>query len=181
MQALMKLVAIQQGVRVEESVRWHPYPLLSIRLLDYHYGGTSEGEGENMSESEQVPAAEYLRMSTEDQVYSIENQRAGIRQYADQRGFVVVRSYMDVGRSGVVIKRRAGLRRLLQDVLSESVDYKAILVYDVSRWGRFQDVDESAYYEFICKNSGIPVHYCAEHRDRGKFGGFVLFELIQVA
>jgi len=37
-----------------------------------------------------------------------------------------------------------------------------ILVYDVSRWGRFQDVDESAYYEFICRRSGIAVHYCAE-------------------
>ena len=37
-----------------------------------------------------------------------------------------------------------------------------ILVYDVSRWGRFQDSDEAAAYEFLCKNAGIPVHYCAE-------------------
>jgi len=37
-----------------------------------------------------------------------------------------------------------------------------ILVYDISRWGRFQDTDEAAHYEFLCKNSGIPVHYCAE-------------------
>jgi hypothetical protein len=35
-------------------------------------------------------------------------------------------------------------------------------VYDVSRWGRFQDTDESAHYEFLCKSAGIPVHYCAE-------------------
>jgi DNA invertase Pin-like site-specific DNA recombinase len=35
-------------------------------------------------------------------------------------------------------------------------------VYDVSRWGRFQDADESAYYEFLCKNAGMPIHYCAE-------------------
>ncbi len=41
-------------------------------------------------------------------------------------------------------------------------DYKAILVYDVSRWGRFQDADESAYYEYLCKRAGISVHYCAE-------------------
>jgi hypothetical protein len=27
--------------------------------------------------------------------------------------------------------------------------------------GRFQDVDEGAYYEFICKRAGIAVHYCA--------------------
>jgi DNA invertase Pin-like site-specific DNA recombinase len=41
-------------------------------------------------------------------------------------------------------------------------DFKAILVYDVSRWGRFQDADESAYYEYICKRAGITVCYCAE-------------------
>jgi hypothetical protein len=37
-----------------------------------------------------------------------------------------------------------------------------ILVYDVSRWGRFQDADESAYYEYICKRAGFGVQYCAE-------------------
>jgi len=37
-----------------------------------------------------------------------------------------------------------------------------ILVYDVSRWCRFQDVDESAYYECICKRAGINFAYCAE-------------------
>ena len=41
-------------------------------------------------------------------------------------------------------------------------DYDVILVYDVSRWGRFQDADESAYYEYICKRAGIQVAYCAE-------------------
>ena len=40
--------------------------------------------------------------------------------------------------------------------------YRAILVYDVSRWGRFQDIDEAAYYEFTCKRAGFTVHYCAE-------------------
>jgi hypothetical protein len=38
----------------------------------------------------------------------------------------------------------------------------AILVYDISRWGRFQDSDESAHYEYICKRARIAVHYCAE-------------------
>ena len=38
----------------------------------------------------------------------------------------------------------------------------AILVYYVSRWGSFQDTDESAHYEFACKSAGVPVHYCAE-------------------
>jgi len=47
-------------------------------------------------------------------------------------------------------------------VQSGSADFTAILVYDVSRWGRFQDADESAYYKYICKRAGIQVVYCAE-------------------
>ena len=43
-----------------------------------------------------------------------------------------------------------------------AADFEFIIVYDVSRWGRFQDPDESAYYEFICKQAGIQVLYCAE-------------------
>ena len=109
-----------------------------------------------------VPAAQYLRMSTERQHYSLENQKASIQEYAEGHGFVVVQTYTDAGKSGVVLKCRAGLSQLLQDVVSGNIGYKVILVYDISRWGRFQDTDEAAHYEFLCKNSGIPVHYCAE-------------------
>jgi DNA invertase Pin-like site-specific DNA recombinase len=109
-----------------------------------------------------VPAALYLRMSTEHQQYSLENQSMAIRKYADSRGFEVIQTYSDAARSGLVLNRRVGLRQLLQDVVAGNAPYRVILVYDVSRWGRFQDTDESAHYEFLCKSAGIPVHYCAE-------------------
>ena len=54
------------------------------------------------------------------------------------------------------------LKQLILDVQTGKADYAVILVYDVSRWGRFQDVDESAYYEYVLKRAGIRVHYCAE-------------------
>ena len=108
------------------------------------------------------PAAQYLRMSTEDQQCSIANQEAAIAKYARLHDFRIVRTYSDPGRSGIDLTRRAGLRHLLQDVISREASYRAILVYDVGRWGRFQDIDEGAHYEFICKDAGIPVHYCAE-------------------
>ena len=47
------------------------------------------------------------------------------------------------------------------DVESGRADFTDILVYDVSRWGRSQDADESAYYEYIGKRANIRVHYCA--------------------
>ena len=107
-------------------------------------------------------AAQYVRMSTDLQKYSIENQAAAIALYAAQNGIEIVRSYEDVGKSGLRIDRREGLKRLLSDVVAGSVNFTKILVYDVSRWGRFQDNDESAHYEFICREAGVNVEYCAE-------------------
>jgi DNA invertase Pin-like site-specific DNA recombinase len=109
-----------------------------------------------------VPAAQYLRMSTEHQQYSLDNQSSAIQKYAECHGFTVVRTYSDPAKSGLSLKDRRGLRDLLQDVTGGNTDYKAILVYDVSRWGRFQDTDEAAHYEFLCKSAGVPIHYCAE-------------------
>jgi DNA invertase Pin-like site-specific DNA recombinase len=104
-------------------------------------------------------------MSTEFQRYSTQNQAAAIAAYAQQKNFTIVRTYMDEGRSGLRIKGRAGLIKLIDDVQSGRADFDHILVYDVSRWGRFQDVDESAHYEFICKQNGVAVAYCAEQFD----------------
>jgi DNA invertase Pin-like site-specific DNA recombinase len=101
-------------------------------------------------------------MSTDHQKYSTENQADAIRQYADSRGFEIVRTYADEGKSGLRVDGRDALKRLIDDVLSGKADFATILVYDVSRWGRFQDADESAYYEYICKRAGISVQYCAE-------------------
>ena len=111
---------------------------------------------------ETVRAAEYVRMSTEHQKYSTENQSEAIRQYAARRGIEIVRTYADVGKSGLSLEGRDALKQLIDLVQSGTTDFTTILVYDVSRWGRFQDADESAYYEYICKRAGISVQYCAE-------------------
>lgn len=107
-------------------------------------------------------AAQYVRMSTEHQRYSTENQADAIRQYAERRGLQIVRTYADEGKSGLRLDGRDALKRLIHGVESGDTDFSTILVYDVSRWGRFQDADESAYYEYICRRAGIEVQYCAE-------------------
>jgi DNA invertase Pin-like site-specific DNA recombinase len=109
-----------------------------------------------------IPAAEYVRKSTDHQRYSTENQSDAIRIYAAQHGMMIVRTYSDAGKSGLSINRRTALKQLLDDVQSGQANFRTILVYDVSRWGRFQDVDESGYYEYICKRAGVNVEYCAE-------------------
>lgn len=126
--------------------------------------GRDHWNGENLGDKSDglVRAAEYVRMSTEHQKYSTENQGDIIREYAKRRGIEVVRTYADAGKSGLRIDGRDALKQLIADVQAGTADFSTILVYDVSRWGRFQDADESAYYEHVCKREGITVQYCAE-------------------
>jgi DNA invertase Pin-like site-specific DNA recombinase len=93
-----------------------------------------------------VRAAEYMRMSTEHQQYSIANQSAIIQEYAGSHSIEIVRTYVD-RKSGLALAGRHGLQDLLRTVESGSADFSILLVYDVSHWGRFQDVDEGAFYD----------------------------------
>ena len=117
---------------------------------------------EQQGGDQRVPAAQYVRMSTDHQRYSTENQREAIRKYAAQHGMDIVRTYADEGKSGLSLDGRDALKQLIKDVQGGRPGFKAIVVYDISRWGRFQDADESAYYEYVCRRAGIQVIYCAE-------------------
>ncbi len=125
-----------------------------LREFGTDIGGETKGKS--------VRAAQYARMSTEHQKYSTENQTEAMQQYAARRGIEIVRTYADAGKSGLSLDGRDGLKQLIEDVQNKTANFTTILVYDISRWGRFQDADESAYYEYICKRAGITVQYCAE-------------------
>jgi DNA invertase Pin-like site-specific DNA recombinase len=101
-------------------------------------------------------------MSTDHQQYSLDNQTDAISQYAEPHNFIVARTFSNEAKSGLSITRRSGLKQLLKETVEGHPDFKAISVYDVSGWGRFQDADEAAHSEFMCKSSGAPVYYCAE-------------------
>lgn len=122
---------------------------------------TDKVDVENTADIE-IPVAQYVRMSTEHQRYSTENQQLAIADYALVHGMRIVKTYADAGKSGLNIGGRLELQRLLADVQKSDVEFRAILVYDVSRWGRFPDPDEAAMYEQTCKKRGIQVIYCAE-------------------
>ena len=115
-----------------------------------------------MSSESPILAAQYLRMSTEHQQYSLEYQAFVNSSYAARNNFTIVKTYTDAGKSGLALKDRTGLSELLRDVVSRDKSFAVVLVYDISRWGRFQDTDEGAHYEFICRQAGIQIHYCAE-------------------
>lgn len=107
-------------------------------------------------------AVAYVRMSTEHQQYSTDNQLETITTYALAKGLEIVHVYTDAGKSGLRLEGRDSLQRLFQDAESPTRNFNTILVYDVSRWGRFQDPDLSASYEVRCRQAGVTVQYCAE-------------------
>jgi DNA invertase Pin-like site-specific DNA recombinase len=79
-----------------------------------------------------VRAAKYVRMSTEHQQYSTENQSEAIEKYAATRGMEIVKSYVDHGKSGLTLTGRLALLELLKDVESGKANFDVVLVYDVT-------------------------------------------------
>jgi DNA invertase Pin-like site-specific DNA recombinase len=163
---------LEYGIDGKVTIRAQPFalgmnvPLTLGRRLEasgssavgHAFGAGRGGE----TSGKPVRAAQYVRMSTEHQKYSTENQAEAMLQYAARRGIEIVRTYADAGKSGLSLDGRDALKQLIEDVQNRTADFTIILVYDISRWGRFQDADESAYYEYICKRAGIGVQYCAE-------------------
>lgn len=107
-------------------------------------------------------AAAYVRMSTEHQRYSIQNQVAEIEAYCERNELTIVRLYADAGISGLNFENRPGLRSLIGDAEAGSLPFDFLVVLDVSRWGRFQNPDEGAYYEHILRRAGVRMVYCGE-------------------
>lgn len=57
-----------------------------------------------------IPAAAYVRMSTEHQQFSTENQLDRIKEYAARRGMEIVRVFEDLGKSGLNVRGRESTR-----------------------------------------------------------------------
>ena len=109
-----------------------------------------------------VRVAQYLRMSTDHQQYSLHNQSEYIKDYAEKNNMEIAYTYDDAGKSGVSIVGRHSLQQLLSDVEQKKIDIQAVLFYAVSRFGRFQNSDEAAYYSFLFERNGVDLIYCSE-------------------
>lgn len=125
-------------------------------------GGHMDSQDGRDSRAQQLRAAAYIRMSTAEQTVSPQLQAEFLQHYAAHHGMSIVATYEDRGCSGLVARGRPGLQRLLVDVVSGHSEFSVLLIYDVSRWGRYQNADEAGFYEYQCRRAGIRVVYCAE-------------------
>ena len=73
--------------------------------------------------TKKIPAAIYVRMSTEHQQYSTENQADVIREYAAKHDLEIVRTFEDSGKSGLRIEGREQLKELLETVQSGQANF----------------------------------------------------------
>lgn len=104
-------------------------------------------------------AVAYYRHSAQDrQENSVEIQKEQVCKFAAENGIQIIREFADKGKSGLSVEGRAEFSEMLHEYVEggkEEFDY--VLVLDVSRWGRFQETDLSAYYTGLCLKHGIQV------------------------
>jgi len=104
-------------------------------------------------------AVAYYRHSAQDrQENSVEIQQDQVRAFARDHDIEIIREFADRGKSGLSTEDRHEFNEMIRDYIeggTAGIDY--VLVLDVSRWGRFQDTDLSAYYTGLCSIHGVRV------------------------
>lgn len=107
-----------------------------------------------------VPAVVYIRMSSDKQENSPEQQRAELRKLAAAHGYKITREYFDSARSGTSAKSRPEFLRMMHDV-QDDPQFRFILVWDQDRFGRFDPV-EANHYWFLLREAGVQIHSVAQ-------------------
>jgi DNA invertase Pin-like site-specific DNA recombinase len=102
-----------------------------------------------------IPAVAYLGRSSdgESQEHSIPDQQSAVQRYASEKGYTLIRWYVDDGISGDATEKRLEFQRMLHDA-QHLRDFKAIVCWDQSRFGRFSP-QEAGYWTYPLLKAGI--------------------------
>jgi DNA invertase Pin-like site-specific DNA recombinase len=71
----------------------------------------------------------------------------------------IIHEFADRGKSGLTAEGRDEFNDMMENWVKKRMDFDFVLCLDVSRWGRFQDIDLSATYSAECKKHGKQVIY----------------------
>lgn len=107
-----------------------------------------------------LKCAMYIRMSTELQLESPENQERAIRVYAAEYGIEIVKTYADLGVSGINTEKREQFQTLIDDVEQGRNTYNIVLYLDESRWGRFVDSREADFHRMRLERKNVICQSC---------------------
>lgn len=130
-------------------------------------------------------AVAYYRHSAQDrQENSISIQQDQVRPWAEANGVEIIHEFTDPGRSGLTAEGRPGFQDMMENWVRQRSDFQYILCLDVSRWGRFQDIDLSAQYSAECRKYGKEVIYTTlgkPREDDPLYPVYVQFERFRAA
>ena len=125
-----------------------------------------------------IPAVGYVRMSSNQQDASPEQQRQEIEKVAARDGYRLIRWYEDPGISGDDTRKRKQFLRMIRDA-EEKRDFAAIMVWDQDRLGRFDSI-EAGRWIFPLREAGIWLVTVTKGRvDWNTFQGRMMFSIIQ--
>ncbi len=107
-----------------------------------------------------VRAVAYYRHSAQDrQENSIPIQRDQVCEWAEHHGVEIIKEFADAGKSGLDAEGRPEFTAMMNDWVKQKHDFDYVLCLDVSRWGRFPDIDVSGKYSNQCTEHGKQVIY----------------------
>jgi DNA invertase Pin-like site-specific DNA recombinase len=116
-------------------------------------------------------------MSTDRQDKSIAEQRAEIERYAAAKGYDLLDWYEDHGISGDKTELREAFKRMIGD--ANRGDYKAILVWDQDRFGRFDSM-EAGHWIHPLRRAGVQLVSVTDGPvDWEDFGGRLIYQVKQ--
>jgi len=113
------------------------------------------------SQQTRKKAVAYYRHSAEDkQENSVAIQRHHTQKFADKYNVEIIHEEADEGKSGLLDNRPA-FNRLFDNWVEnpEAPHFDYVFVYDVSRWGRFQNQNLAPHLEYLCQQRGKEVIY----------------------
>ena len=105
-------------------------------------------------------AIAYYRHSAQDrQENSIPIQKEQIKKFADKHGIEIIDHFSDYGKSGLSTEKREGFNSLMDKVVNDKDTFQYVIALDMSRWGRFPDLDVTPYYRHICRQYGKEIAF----------------------
>ena len=124
-----------------------------------------------------ILAVLYLRMSSDKQDTSIDDQRAELLAYAAKHGYTIVREYCDSGISGWKSRERKGFQHLIAD--ASVGEFQVVLCWGQCRFSRFEPM-EANYFWHQLKVAGVRLETIKEGKiDWDTLGGWLTASVAQ--
>ena len=144
---------------------------------------TLGGRGPSAAGPDSVPTASlagpkrawgYLRVSTDRQEASLDEQRSAIIRWAREHGYEVVAWFVDEDISGMEFESRPDFQRMIREC-DRDRSVEAVLVWSLSRFARPEDAMQSASYMWRIRSTGKVICIVSSNQTlNGDFASFLV-------